>query len=140
MDDTTLLVSYFSGFLGASGALVFIISYALFNDLRTTSRRLLLYLSFVDLGQAIRFLTVKMDAWNSYTCTFQSVFGIWVSATSLPIWLLGKLTTIALMLHSIVSPSYSYHPPYLYITSGCNYQFFLDGMHLGVRVHGSEES
>ena len=82
MDDTTLLITYISSFLGAFGALFFIVSYVVFTDLRTKSRRLLLYLSIVDLGQAIRFLTVKIDGYNQYFCTAQSLFGIWVASAS----------------------------------------------------------
>eukprot|EP00667_Euglena_gracilis_P012163 EG_transcript_12476 len=82
MDEATLVVAYASSVLGAVGALFFIVSYVGFEDLRTKSRQLLLFLSLADLGQAIRFLTLRLDWTSEATCTFQSLFGIWVATAS----------------------------------------------------------
>eukprot|EP01012_Entosiphon_sulcatum_P044321 TRINITY_DN58948_c0_g1_i1.p1 TRINITY_DN58948_c0_g1~~TRINITY_DN58948_c0_g1_i1.p1 ORF type:complete len:310 (-),score=25.44 TRINITY_DN58948_c0_g1_i1:181-1110(-) len=74
--------AYLGGILGAFGALFFVYSFIVFSELRTASRKLLLFLSLCDLGQALRFATIALDQQGGYWCIFQSLWGIWIAAAS----------------------------------------------------------
>eukprot|EP01012_Entosiphon_sulcatum_P019098 TRINITY_DN2392_c0_g1_i1.p1 TRINITY_DN2392_c0_g1~~TRINITY_DN2392_c0_g1_i1.p1 ORF type:complete len:288 (-),score=57.87 TRINITY_DN2392_c0_g1_i1:236-1099(-) len=75
-----------SGSLGAMGALVLILTYVLFPDLRTPNRKLLLYLSVTDLAQAL-FFCLYLGDWmsNHVACRIHTVLGI-VAAASCFFW------------------------------------------------------
>lgn len=75
-------VAYSSGLLGTVGAIAVILTYILFEDMRTTSRALMLFLSLCDLGMGMRFLSIDLDYRSVEWCTFQSVWGLWVTTAS----------------------------------------------------------